>query len=381
MHQLYAPRMPAIRQHQSILKFQVSRQRDYPRLGWLFELQRGARALCGENVEVFEDGLVEGCWGGPFDRFGFQGLTTLFGSGVVARDGSWWFCAPSHTLDALYALQHRGQIFVANSLAILFGHVGISPDPAVNYTARLGTVVSGLDAADTVIWRDDETILYRIIGDEFRFVDGCLERRRRLEPAHFKNFASYRRHLVQTLAACQENARDPARRQRYRFVSTCSGGYDSNTAAALAAALGGDQAITLRSARRGVPDSGIQVAGALGLACVEHDRPAAGEQGREVEFLTTGTGGGDYPLGSFRRELDGAVLLTGYHGDKVWERTVAPQRGAETWRQFGLQPGRFPPAHRLLPHTGTVHRCSTASGDPRHQQLGGVATLLHRRQL
>ena len=87
---------------------------------------------------------------------------------MVARDGSWWFCAPSHTLDALYALQHRGQIFVANSLAILFGHVGISPDPAVNYTARLGTVVSGLENL-LFIWALERGDITRVTSGQRRY--------------------------------------------------------------------------------------------------------------------------------------------------------------------------------------------------------------------
>ena len=124
------------------------------------------------------------------------------------------------------------------------------------------------------------------------------------------------------LAACTANAADPARRRTYRLVTTCSGGYDSNTAAALAARLGGRLAVTLGSARGGAADSGAPVAEALGLTCVERERTERASGGSEVEFLTPGTGGADSPLALFEAELDGALLLTGYHGDKVWEQLL-----------------------------------------------------------
>jgi hypothetical protein len=83
-------------------------------------------------------------------------------------------------------------------------------------------------------------------------------------------------------------------------------------------------ALSLRSARGGGTDTGRPIAGALGLTCVERERAAAAQNGSELEWLTSGTGGGDYPLAAFEPELGDAVLLTGFHGDKVWERAVPP---------------------------------------------------------
>src|SRR3954470_22414943 len=89
--------------------FDVVRHPDYPRLGWAFGLRERPTVHVGAAVEVFERGLVEGCWAGAFADFDFAGRTSLFGSGVVARAGGWLFCPPCHTLDALYALAHRGR--------------------------------------------------------------------------------------------------------------------------------------------------------------------------------------------------------------------------------------------------------------------------------
>jgi hypothetical protein len=135
--------------------------------------------------------------------------------------------------------------------------------------------------------------------------------------------------MVQTIGALAANAADPARRRRtYSLLrSTCSSGYDSTTVTALAAAAVGPAgvvALSLRSARGGADDSGRPIADALRVACIERDREHAAREGREVEWLTTGSGGGDFPLTVFEPELQGSVLLTGVHGDRVWERTTQP---------------------------------------------------------
>ena len=304
--------------------FDVVRHPDYPRLGWVFELGERPTAHVGADVEVFERGLVEGCWAGAFADLDFAGRTSLFGSGVVGRAGGWLFCPPCHTLDALYALAHRGRAHVGNSLALLLRQTGVRPRLDVDYTRAIATLVAGLDAAETVLWRDPEVVLHRVLADDFTLEGGGIGKRRKVETASFADFGAYRDHLLGVLAACAANAADPARRRTYRLVTTCSGGYDSNTAAALAARLGGRLAVTLGSARGGAADSGAPVAEALGLTCVERERTERASGGSEVEFLTPGTGGADSPLALFEAELDGALLLTGYHGDKVWERTTPP---------------------------------------------------------
>ena len=59
---------------------------------------------CGANVEIFNHGLVEGCWDGPFEEYGFQGAENYFGTGMVIEDGAVIFVTPTHTLEALYLL-------------------------------------------------------------------------------------------------------------------------------------------------------------------------------------------------------------------------------------------------------------------------------------
>jgi hypothetical protein len=305
--------------------FGVVRRGDYPRLAWLFELGGSPTLHRGSDVEVFADGAVEGCWDAPFAGFGFAERINFFGTGVVRRGRDWLFCPPCHTLDALSLLVHRGRAFVSNSLVPLFEHAGLRPDPRVHYTRALVTLAGGLDKAESVIWRGDGITLHRVLVDNFTVEDGVPRRRRKVETASFADFAGYKRHLLGTLEACRANATDPARRRTYdRLASTCSAGYDSSTVTALSKALGGDLVLTLRCARGGGMDSGAPVARALGMTCTERERPGTGLAATEVEWFTPGTGGGDYPLAMFEDRLRGALLLTGFHGDKVWERTSPP---------------------------------------------------------
>jgi hypothetical protein len=307
--------------------FEVIRRPDYPRLGWLFELGDLPRAHCGADVEVFRDGLVEGCWAGAFSEFNFADCLGFAGSGVVRRVGAWLFCPAFHTCDAVYSMVYRGRHYASNSLLLLFEHTALTPDLGVEYTRAIVTLTNGPDRAATIIWRGADVILYRVLCHNFTLEDGDVRRHRKEESRSFPDYASYARCLKDTVAACAHNAADPARRRRtYRLLTNCSAGYDSNTAAALAAAAGCRLAITVCDARGGADDSGRPVAEALGLECAERGRAGPdGTGGAEAEFLAVGTGGGDSPMAVFEDLLAGGLLLTGHFGDSVWERTTKPK--------------------------------------------------------
>ncbi len=305
--------------------FQIVRRPDYPRLAWVFDSAPEPSAYCGADVETFEHGLVEGCWDGPFTEFDFPGCPNFFGSGIVARERILWFCPPRHTVDCLYAMVRQGRILVSNSLAVLYLQSNAALDLNHNYTRRLATVINGIDDCEEIIYDLADHTLYRIVHDDFYFVDGTPHRRRERNGGVFGDFAEYRCYLLETLAACAENATDPRRRRPYHLLTTCSSGYDSNTGAALAAELGCERAITLRLGREGRVDSGRPVAEILGLDCVERERltQPTGRVVDEVEFLMTGAGGGDYTLSVFADELDGSLCLSGYPS-AVWDLSARP---------------------------------------------------------
>jgi hypothetical protein len=307
--------------------FDVDVSEAMPKLAWMVALTAAKpHVYCGKDVEVFDNGIVEGCWDGEFSEYGFDRAENVFGSGFVVNDGSLTFCTPSHTLDGLYVLMEKEQAYVANSLPLLFSLTSLSVCKNHNYTSKLITLINGIDKYAKLIYQAGDKSLYRILFDNFKISGRDISCQRKGNSGHITDFASYYEYLLKTLEACAENASDQLRQQKYKLLTTCSSGYDSNTCATLAVKLGCTEAITLKSSRQGDGDSGREVAEALGLHCTEMERLAIPQDQNltELEFVSNGTGGGDFVHSVFEDQLAGKVCLTGYHGDKVWCPNVSP---------------------------------------------------------
>jgi hypothetical protein len=113
---------------------------------------------------------------------------------------------------------------------------------------------------------------------------------------------------------------DGSRQQRYEMLGTMSSGYDAATSAAICRAAGMSRVISARQARGGGgEDHGSEIAGALGLRLELFDRAAWRQQFQpEIPFFAANPRGGEVYLRGAEQELQGKVLVTGFHGDKVW---------------------------------------------------------------
>ena len=127
-------------------------------------------------------------------------------------------------------------------------------------------------------------------------------------------------HVTQ-LVSMAANASAPARHKRFGLLSTASSGYDSSTVTVLAKQAGATQVLCFDQARRGLDDSGEPLARTLGLEPVVVERMAwkAGTL-PEVPFIASDSHGGDVFFRGAESLLSGKVLLTGYHGDKIWAK-------------------------------------------------------------
>ena len=306
-----------------------------PPLAWLAEVGPGGVSLLhGADVETFPDGCFEGCWAGDFDARGFDEAPHVFGSGLKVRGGRALFVTPSHTLDALYALRRDGgrAVAVSNSLAFLVRFAGLELPFDLGIGARLTSVKRGLGAYERAIFEGPGWTLHRFVHENFEVRaqaaggDGVPRPAPKPPEPAFADYAGYEALLEGVLAAVARNGAAPGRRVRYPLTTTCSSGYDSTACAALAAPLGCRRALTLGTARNGLSDSGREVAAALGLELVELERPsrARGTGLEEAEFFATGMGGEDYVFLGFGPRCARHVLLTGFHGDVVWDRLGGP---------------------------------------------------------
>lgn len=318
----------------------------FPKLGWVCERRPDGTwsARIGDHVDLLNGGLIEGCWAGPFEEGGFLGSPNLFGSGVAMAAGQTWFCPPAHTCDALFAVEHGGRRLVSNSLFLLLRESGVALDPEHNYTRALFTLAYGIDEAAEVLYRNADTTLYRILYDDFTFESGAPQRRRKADvTVPLNSYADYHRYIIDTAGSCARNASASGRRSPHTLVATVSSGYDSTAAAAVGKAIGCNRAITVRSGRHGIVDTGRPAAEAMGLTCIERERidPAQQTDRSEIEFLMSGSGGGDYPISAFTDVLENSLCLTGYLGDMVWDLHGQPNSTLARGDNIGVSLSEF----------------------------------------
>ena len=333
-----------------------------PALAWLVDCARGDFKLrCGSCVEISDHGVFEGCWTGDFRPFDFDRADYVFGSGMRLRDGAPVFVPPSHTLDALFVFIRPDGYCVANSLAFLCEHCAIDL-PFAAYGQRFASVVLGIDAYEKRLHVSASGTLYRIVYDRFTVEAGHVVTKRLASEQPFSDYASYRAHMLGTLRQAAENAADPARKRTFAPMATCSTGYDSAAGSALAAEIGCREALTFRTARGGDDDSGRAVGENLGLSVIELPGHAGGwtpTVRSEAEFCATGIGGEDVVFSQADSVLRDRLLITGFHGDAVWDLAKAAvtsiERGDISGSSLGEFRLRLPFVHLPLPFVGCRH--------------------------
>jgi hypothetical protein len=116
-------------------------------------------------------------------------------------------------------------------------------------------------------------------------------------------------------------------------MATLSRGYDSPACAVFAKECGCDRALTITDSSWGNRiDSGRKIGELLSQTVTErpgqHYREKAGIP--EAEFVALGDAG-DIPFSSFEDVLAGCTLITGFHGDKVWDPST-PHVGPDMCR-------------------------------------------------
>ena len=299
-----------------------------PAMSWLAVVdKRGVAVVCGPGVEHRDEGVFEGCWDGEFEAFDFHEAATVAGSGIRFTRAGLHFVSPSHTLEGLYVLETPRRLVVSNSIAFLLRHERLDVPTSARVCRQLATVVLGMDRYEPVVFATDDHRLSRVVNATIDLGRAGVTVRQRSGDRAFDTFAKYRGHVLETIRRVAVNGASPSRGRRFGLVTTVSSGYDSAACAALARACGCRTAVTLSEGRSGRGDSGRPVAEALGLDVHEAERSAmAGldDAATAAEFIATGMGGEDLPLAAFESVVPGNVLLTGFHGDKVWDGAIPP---------------------------------------------------------
>lgn len=306
----------------------------------------------GAGVEVSDSFIAEGAWAGDFTNEGLVDSSFRCASGAVIRPDEVILSAPTHSVEPIYCFVQEARVIASNSIHMI---VALDSTAAPNSMGKLRAAARTLKAGRINYVRE----LYETVaGVMHRYAFGNVKISRstlELVEEHptgnstFRDYGEYRELLFATLESLVDNARDPRRRSPYGpVVTTVSSGYDSAACAALGKHLGASEAVTLTAARGNINDTGKPVADALGLSCHEYERFGAnltvqdGESeyahfldashltSAHTDFLATINSAEDLYFSSFAPRLAGAILLTGFHGDKAWDMRCSS--GPETIR-------------------------------------------------
>ncbi len=296
----------------------------WPPLAWVARCTEADSEVVvahGYRVETNPDWFVEGVWAGPFSEGGIDRTDLVFGSGGRASKGTITFVSPGSTVDRLVSCRIGECLYLSNSLVALCATLDLAVDPvSPRYYADFRSIVNGLEKYNDTL----QTTRGPLRLTYFRNLtwDGhslsvtekpCRDRT-------FGDFAEYRYFLASSLAAIGGNMCDKQRRWPYCPLGTLSTGYDSPMVAVMARDIGNTEVLTFQRGRTGLADSGHKIAAQLGLTAIPLNRTSWRMYPfSAVPFLAADAYGEEAHYTAARPYLQGRVLLTGYHGDKVWD--------------------------------------------------------------
>ena len=297
----------------------------WPPLAWIACVARGDDEIAiyaGDSVEVGDRWACEGIWDGRFPDGDVDKTDLVFGSGVRVRDDRVVFVSSGTTVDRLHTWHGDGLHYVSNSLPCLLSFAGGALDLFFEDYGRVSrSITQGLEAYErdlpTTVGPVRLTYFHNLSWDG----DSMTDVEKPMPDRDFGSYDAYRRFLDDSMERLADNARASERRRPFDLITTLSSGYDSPTCSVLARQVGCREAFGFDRSRDGADDSGAAVAKALGLR-YHSIKTRAWRKHRmaAVPFLAALTSNGSsVPFKSAEHLLRGRVVLTGFHGDKVWD--------------------------------------------------------------
>lgn len=308
--------------------FDYSLMPNWPALAWLTQLHtRDERinVFHGARVELNQHWFCEATWDGRYSDGGFDSTDIVIGTGARIRNSCVTFVTSGNTLDRLHFVRNKKCAWISNSLPALLSMIRGNVDPAYSgFIDDLRSIVMGLKDYKTEI----ETSVGKV---NFIYFNNLVWNNRDLEEVpkpggkyDFSSYSAYRKFLDTALMQLALNMEDQARTFPYKMLSTISSGYDSPTVSVLAKQAGCSEALCFTESQKGGKENGPEIARILGLSPIALDREAwrSSKPLPEVPFLVGDSKGMDLPFKAAEHLLSGRVLMTGYHGDKVWDKNT-----------------------------------------------------------
>lgn len=297
----------------------------WPPLAWVAQCSDTEVVIAhGSRVETADDWFAEAVWSGPFAEGRFDQTDLVFGSGGRLSKETVSFVSSGSTVDRLVSFHAGKHAYVSNSLVALCAALNLSVDPFLDdYYSRFRSIVDGLQQYNCLLQTTGGTLRLTYFHN-LRWDGRSLEvTEKPLGNRTFGTFEEYRCFLEASLVAIGRNMTDPLRKWPYLPLGTLSTGYDSPTVAVLTREMGNTHVLTFQHGREGLADSGEAIATRLALSPIVLDRTSwRHDPFSVVPFLSADAYGADVHYIAARSCLQGRVLLTGYHGDKVWDASA-----------------------------------------------------------
>lgn len=307
------------------MKLIFNHMNSWPPLAWLVHFDEGCseiHAYVGRSVETCDEWLCEATWNGPYADGGFDVTDIVAGTGVRIRNNRAIFVSSGSTVDRLVTAKIQQTYFVSNSLPCLLSVTKSRPCVTYPYYHRdFTSIITGLKKYTKFIptTKFNVNLIY--------FNNLCWDKRNLLEENKpnagrgFKSFSEYYDFLLSCFQAISSNSSDKGRKAPLTLGGTLSSGYDSATVMSLAKKVGCNEAISFLSSRQGGMDSGIDIGNYLGVRVLELSRDKYQEiKYAEIPFYAAEGEGAESLFAAATGYLRGRVLLTGFHGDKFWDK-------------------------------------------------------------
>ncbi len=305
------------------IRFDFTSVPEWPSLAWLAKCEPGkpvVTVLHGGRIEQRNDWFCEAVWAGEFEAGDFDGSDVVAGSGGRCRGSRVVFVSSGSTVDRLNFIETGEASWVSNSLACLLAAVEADVDLTYpGYFADFYSIIRGLERYRRTL--DTSAGPAHLVYFENLAWNGnkltTLPKPR--EERAWRDFDDYHGFLRASMGLVANNLRAPGRAHSLRMLGTLSSGYDSTTVTVLAREAGCEEVVSFDKTRKGGDDCGTMTAQLLGLRT--HVIPAEGWRALESPeplFVASDSFGEEVHYIAAEKQLAASVLLTGYHGDRVW---------------------------------------------------------------
>lgn len=350
---------------------QITRLTSIPRLSWVayIPLDGETRAFIGDWVEAGEGWILEGAWNGEFEALEIVESYSFMGSGIIEGASGTVAVAPCNTTEGIYSLPDSTGSYVSNSIPLILKASNNELDlDYLDYEADALSVAKGLHRRVKQFPLKDNKQLGVHYYCNLDFKPEPRELTKTTPPEH-SNYDEYQDFLVEQTRGVAENATDPARRVHYPPIVFASNGYDSAACAVLGRTIGCDEAVVYETKHTFRSDSGAEIVASLGYSVIHEKNELDFLHTDSAElFLGTGELGTSIFFASAAEELEGKLLISGAHGDKMWDKDYI-ETGDRIVRSFYPDTARtefrlatgyinYPPAFLTATIQQGVHRIS-----------------------